>query len=137
MDDSGEDEVVQAAWRQFRTGTEAQAPSPAPVRPKKPASAGVFSKAAETAETAGSASPGRKPDAAPVSGVSLPEEAAASGPKPAADGETGAGKSLDAARPKTAEGFSARLARLGTLQQALVMAEILGKPKALRADEEL
>jgi hypothetical protein len=137
--DSDEDALVEAAWRRFRSETEPQAPAP---RPEKPSPAGTSGKAAvpaEPAETAANAE--RESAAGTAEKFTVPERASALGFRseegPAARGEAAAGRSGIPARAHTAEDFSARLARLGPLQRALVMAEVLGKPKALRAGEEL
>jgi hypothetical protein len=122
-DEAEGDEVVESAWRAFHPDEERDDPAvsrartvsavqPVPVKPLPPARAG--GPAAEAA--------GEKPA----------KEKPAAGEKAA--GEGSAAREEKAVRTALPESFSSRLSRLGPLQQALVMAEALGKPKALREE---
>jgi hypothetical protein len=138
--DSAEEDIVEAAWRKFRSESTAEPEAAFSPRPEKekPAAPRPFIKAFVPAETA--ESPGGEPPAGMVSAFFRPEETSAGAALkpseaalPAAGGQAaGGGKAAEAG-----EDFSARLARLSPLQRAFVMAEVLGKPRALRPGEEL
>jgi hypothetical protein len=107
-----DDGAVENSWRAFRPEAEVKVPEAppraAPVSPVVPSR--VIIK--------------------PESRVSPPSAEIAPVAQEAEDGKT-------IPRPVTAisGGFPSRLPRLGPLQQAIVMAEVLGKPKALREEE--
>jgi hypothetical protein len=103
------DDVVEAAWREFRSGgQDFGAPEPAQAKLS-------FAASSTPATPAIPATPVRNVSSAPQ----LAEK------KLERQSPVQTGKS---------EGFSSRLARLGPLQQAIVMAEVLGKPKALKSE---
>jgi hypothetical protein len=110
--EENDDEAVENAWRAFRPEAEVKVPEApartAPVSPVVPS--GVI------------INPESRVPPAPAESSPMAQEAE--------DGEI-------LSRPVTAisGGFSSRLPRLGPLQQAIVMAEVLGKPKALREEE--
>lgn len=110
--DEEEDELIKAAWQAFRPGEGREAAQVSP----RPEARGASQPAAVQPAAA---QPGPLPSPAPAEPETAPEEAAG-------------GKA--AAEPVIPENFSSRLARLGPLQRAIVMAEVLGKPKALRGD---
>jgi hypothetical protein len=101
-----EDGVVEAAWQAFRPGERRETPPEAP-RIEAP----------------------RFPQPAAVRPAPFVPAAPETAPKEAAR------KEETAARPAIPDGFSSRLSRLGPLQRAIVMAEVLGKPKALRGED--
>jgi hypothetical protein len=138
-DDSEEDDsVVEAAWKVFRPGGELESPKEIPRAPRpalksvpaENASAGMSSPAFPPQETR----PGMtgQAETAPRSGQPFFSAIDAESATPdAAGSESAAGHS----RAKTASDFSSRLARLRPLQQAIVMSEVLGKPKALSGED--
>ena len=117
--DEEDDSVVETAWRDFRPPEPSAVIRPPPGRipppaPKTPA------RHARRRKTGNAPSPEipAAPQETPVRAEPIP----AKPPEPAVT------PPLD---------FPARLARLSPLQQAFVMTEVLGKPRALRTDERL
>jgi hypothetical protein len=109
--DGEEDEVFDTAWRQFRPspGTEEPpraAPPPPKIFPAKPAPAAFVP---------------------PVKEQRFSPETQSS----SAAGDAGQEVAWE---PKSSPDLAARLAALSSLQRAIVMAEVLGKPKALKEE---
>ncbi|MDR1625761.1 MAG: hypothetical protein LBT33_04405 [Spirochaetia bacterium] len=105
LDEEEEDEAVQTAWRAFRP-EEGREAAQAPPQPE--------------------ARGGPQPEAAkPAPAI----------PAGLGRGEAEAPKGKTAGQPAIPESAFSRISRLGPLQRAIVMAEVLGKPKALRGED--
>jgi hypothetical protein len=112
--DKDGDAVFEAAWREFRSSPEPEEPPrPAPeFSPVKPAVPDYTPTRAE-------------PRFSPLS-------AGTENSLPKADSTPKFSPEIEPVKPRP--DFSARLAALGPLGRAVVMAEVLGKPKALKSE---